>query len=77
MPPRRQKASSDKVRVPAATDMLAQVFRLHCQTRHPGLGFWNRGEHEADHRLREDFLDHIHQDSEQAEEITDNETEGQ
>jgi hypothetical protein len=60
MPPRRQKASSDKVSVPAASDMLAFVFRLHCQTRHPGLGYWARGEHEADHRLRAAVLDHTH-----------------
>jgi hypothetical protein len=62
MPPRRQKSSSGKVTVPAASAMLAQVFRLHCQTRHPGLGFWNRGEHTADHRLRTELLDHVHQE---------------
>jgi hypothetical protein len=71
MPPRRQKSSSSKVTVPAASDMLAFVFRLHCQTRHPGLGYWARGEHEADHRLRADVLDHIHN-----EEVSDDDPTG-
>jgi hypothetical protein len=62
MPPRRHKSSSDKVVVPAVSALLAQPFRLHCQKRHPNLGFWNRGEHAADHRLHADALDHVHRE---------------
>lgn len=60
MTPRRQKPSSDKVEVPDADSMLIQTFRLHCQKRHPRMRFRSRGEHDADHRLHDDFLDHVH-----------------
>lgn len=60
MTSRRQKSPSDKVEVPDADIMLAQVFRLHCQKRHPMMRFRSRGEHAADHRLHDDSLDHIH-----------------
>lgn len=59
MPPRK-KQEQDKVRVPAVGNLLAQPFRLHCQLRHPGLGFYSRNEHEQDHRMRKDSLDHVH-----------------
>lgn len=64
MPPRRQRGKADKVVVPAASEMLAQVFRLHCQTRHPNLRFRARGEHDADHRLHAESLDHTHNEPE-------------
>lgn len=44
--------------------MGAQVFRLHCQKRHPRLGFWSKGEHAADHRLHAETLDHTHAEPE-------------
>lgn len=61
MPSRRQAAKPGKVKVPEAESMLALTFRLHCQLRHPRLGFWNRGEHAADHRLHPDQMDHEHE----------------
>lgn len=61
MPPRRQEPKSAKIRVPDVSSMMAQTFRLHCQTRHPNLRFWARGEHEADHRLHHVSIDHIHE----------------
>lgn len=60
MASRRQKPTSAKIEVPEADTMLIQVFRLHCQKRHPMLRFRSRGEHEADHRLHGDILDHTH-----------------
>jgi hypothetical protein len=57
---RRQAPKRDRVTVPDADSMLAQPFRLHCQLRHPNLGFWSKGEHIADHRLHDDRLDHVH-----------------
>lgn len=59
MPPKKPA----KVTVPPANEMLALPFRLHCQKRHPRLGFWNKGEHAADHRLHGEHLDHVHRES--------------
>ncbi len=59
MPPRKKPA--EKQLVANATTMLLQPFRLHCQTRHPQMRFRTKGEHEADHRLRGDKLDHVHE----------------
>jgi hypothetical protein len=59
---RRHTPKPGKVEVPEASSMLAQTFRLHCQTRHPGLGFWEQNEHKQDHRLRDEYLDHTHAD---------------
>jgi hypothetical protein len=64
MPPKRKQAT-EKVLVPAVDNLLAQPFRLHCQLRHPGLGFYSHNEHEQDHRMRESFLDHVHADKDE------------
>lgn len=67
------KKKTDKHLVVNAYDMLMQPFRLHCQTRHPRMRFRSRGEHDADHRLHEEELDHVHDKpkSEQEEGIED------
>jgi hypothetical protein len=65
MPPRKKQ--EEKKRVADAWAMLLQPFRLHCQTRHPNMGFRTRNEHEQDHRLHADTLDHIHTKKEQEE----------
>lgn len=57
---RRQIAKADRITVPLARSMLAQPFRLHCQKRHPMMKFWSKGEHEADHRMHDESLDHTH-----------------
>lgn len=66
MPPRRQKGSATKLEIPDVKGMMAQTFRLHCQIRHPALGFWSRGEHDSDHRLHAETIDHIHTPREEA-----------
>jgi hypothetical protein len=71
MPPRRQPPKDDRVEVPEVDGMLAQTFRLHCQTRHPGLGFWEKNEHKQDHRLRGEYLDHVHTEPENGPEEED------
>lgn len=60
MPPRRQTPKPAKIEVPDADRMLLQTFRLHCQTRHPYMRFRTKGEHDADHRLHDNVLDHVH-----------------
>jgi len=60
MPPKRNKPV-DKQLVVNVYDMLLQPFRLHCQIRHAQtMRFRTRNEHEQDHRLHEDKLDHVH-----------------
>ncbi len=60
MPPKRSK-QEEKQLVINAYDMLLQPFRLHCQTRHAQtMHFRTKSEHEQDHRLHDDRLDHIH-----------------
>ena len=63
MPPKKSKPQGKQL-VIRAEDMLMQPFRLHCQTRHPQMRFRTKGEHEADHRLHEDNLDHVHAEPE-------------
>jgi hypothetical protein len=60
MPPKKNKLA-DKQLVVNAYDMLLQPFRLHCQTRHAQtMRFRTKNEHEADHRLHDEHLDHVH-----------------
>ena len=39
----------------------AEWLRLHIGKRHPLIGFITRGEHAANHRLFQQFLDHVHE----------------
>ena len=39
----------------------AEWLRKHAGKRHPLLRFITRGEHEADHRLHQSWLDHYHE----------------
>jgi len=39
----------------------AEWLRLHLGKRHPGVRFQTRGEHVANHRLFQQFLDHTHE----------------
>lgn len=39
----------------------AEWLSKHLGKRHPLLGYWTKGEHAADHRLHQEFLDHIHE----------------
>ena len=64
MPAKKSKPQGKQL-VIRAEDMLMQPFRLHCQTRHPQMRFRTKGEHEADHRLHEENLDHVHAEPEQ------------
>lgn len=62
--------------VVSAYDMLALPFRQHVQTRHnKTMRFRTKNEHDADHRLHDDVLDHVHseprgEDEEEGEEQT-------
>ncbi len=60
MPPRKKPQAKPKQLVANADGMLDLPFRQHCQLRHPRLGFWSRGKHFADHKMRSEFLDHTH-----------------
>lgn len=56
--------TEQRVTVPAAEDMGAQTFRMHCQARHPLLRFWALRDHNIQHAIdRSDGNeDHIHRD---------------
>ena len=43
-----------------ADGQSAQWLKNHVQKRHPYIGYVTRGEHDADHRLHPDRLDHTH-----------------
>jgi hypothetical protein len=58
--PAKKSRQQDKQLVINVYDMLLQPFRLHCQTRHPQMRFRTKNEHDQDHRLHEDNLDHVH-----------------
>jgi hypothetical protein len=65
MPPRKwpqAKPEPEEPKLVANSDeMLAQHFQRHCQTRHrQTLRFRSRNEHNQDHRLHQELLDHIH-----------------
>ena len=40
----------------------AEWLRLHIGKRHPLIAFVTRGEHAANHRLFQEFLDHVHEE---------------
>lgn len=63
MPSRRQRPRRDRVEVPDAYKMLYQVFRLHCQQRHPMMRLRTREQHALDHSLHDDSIDHIHKEA--------------
>ena len=44
-----------------ADGQSAQWLANHVGLRHPWLGFVTKGEHEADHRLHYERLDHKHE----------------
>ncbi len=59
MPPR--KKTREKERVINSDEMLAVAFVKHCARRHRfTMRFRTRNEHNQDHRLHADQLDHIH-----------------
>jgi hypothetical protein len=62
MAPRKSKETPLPTIVVAADDMFMQNFITHCRQRHERLRFRSKGEHVADHRLHQEFLDHIHTD---------------
>jgi hypothetical protein len=41
--------------------MLIMYFRQHVLKRHPHMRFVTKVEHTADHRMRGDLLDHVHE----------------
>jgi response regulator of citrate/malate metabolism len=60
--PAKNKQQQKKELVISVYDMLLQPFRLHCQIRHAKtMRFRARNEHEQDHRLHQDQLDHTHE----------------
>lgn len=42
-------------------EQSGEWLNKHLAKRHPHIGFATRGEHDADHRLHEERLDHYHQ----------------
>jgi hypothetical protein len=52
------------IRVPNAADLSKQLLQLHMGLRHRWVGYRSLGEHEADHRLHADRMDHVHKDAE-------------
>jgi hypothetical protein len=62
MAPRKSKETPLPTIVDAPDDMLMQNFIQHCVKRHERLRFRSKGEHAADHRLHQEFLNHIHTD---------------
>jgi hypothetical protein len=62
MATRKPRETPTPVVVDAADDMLMQNFIQHCIVRHKRLRFRSKGEHAADHRLHQSFLDHTHTD---------------
>lgn len=58
--------TNERVTVTPSEEMTQQILRMHIQKRHARLGFWSRGEHDADHRLHDSQLDHTHQEGDEA-----------
>jgi hypothetical protein len=56
---RRRRPAPEAV-VPV-DEMLAQTFVLHCRDRHPNMRLRTKNEHEQDHRIHKDQMDHVHQ----------------
>lgn len=73
--------SQAKTVVPSSSEMLQLILRQHIQKRHPQLGFWTKNEHDQDHRLRQEQLDHVHSDmvqtAEPEQDVEENPTEKQ
>ncbi len=52
-----------KMELPSVDQVSVVQLRIHCGLRHPFLRFRNKDEHEADHRLHNDRLDHVHREA--------------
>jgi|HubBroStandDraft_5_1064220.scaffolds.fasta_scaffold00014_22 hypothetical protein len=57
-----------KTVVASATPMLQLQFRQHVMKRHPRMRFITKNEHDQDHRIHIDELDHVHEEDETTEE---------
>jgi hypothetical protein len=71
MAPRKADKGKEKDLVMPVDEMLILNLRKHIQARHPRMRFRSKGEHEADHRLFPQNLDHIHSNQKQPKEETD------
>jgi hypothetical protein len=75
-PRRPEPEPDDRVVVKHVDDMLALPFRQHVQVRHARtMRYRTRTEHEADHRLHDDVLDHTHSEARGLEEEPEGEQE--
>lgn len=76
MPPRKKAAKPELTLVKAVSEMIQMHFRQHCLQRHASLGFYHKNEHEQDHRLHQESLDHIHSNMIEREEAAEDATTG-
>jgi len=59
MPPRKT-TKKELLTVAPVDGMIMSNFLRHCKDRHPLMRFLSKGEHEADHRLHQKTLEHVH-----------------